>query len=85
MRSVFNKIIRPDMIYMLWPKPNAGTVIEPKPLTFWLLTWDFKPLSTPDPLNPLRVHNPPSLAQKSRDAAIAITAILGRQLNDIRS
>ena len=72
MHSVFNKIIRLDMIYMLWPKPNAGTVIEPKPLTFWLLARDLEPLSSPDPLNTLRVHNPACLAQKGRDTAILV-------------
>ena len=84
MRSVFNKIIRPDMIYMLWPKTNAGTVIEPKPLTFWLLARDLEPLSSPDPLNALRVQNPASLAQKGRDTAIPITAILSCKLNNVR-
>ena len=58
MRSGFDKITRPNMIGMLWPWTGAGAIIQPKPLTFWLLAWDHESLSSPDPFNTLRVHNP---------------------------
>ena len=41
MGTVSDKIIRPDMAFVLRPQPYAGSVIEPKPTALRLLLRDF--------------------------------------------
>ena len=43
---------------------------------------DLQPLATPDALNPILAHLPPVCLQQSRDAAVAVAPILGRQGDD---
>ena len=42
-----------------------------------------QPLASPDPLNPLRIHQPTCLSREGRDLAIAITAVLASKLDDV--
>ena len=44
---------------------------------------NFQPFASPDTLNPLVVHVPARVVQQARDHAIAITAILAGQLDDV--
>jgi hypothetical protein len=44
---------------------------------------DFQPLASPDPLDPLVVDSPTGSAQQLGDLAIAIAAVLPRQLDDV--
>lgn len=71
------------MIGMLWPEPDTGPVIQPQPPFVRLLLRYFKPLTPPDPLNPLMVHMLASLVQQSCHTTVAVTAIGASQLNDI--
>lgn len=34
---ILHKIITPDMIFMLWAKPDAASIIQPKSPFLWLL------------------------------------------------
>ena len=81
--SVLDKVIGPDVIGVLGPQPDAGSVIEPEPPAFGLLWWNLEPLSPPDPLHPLVVHHPSGAMQHRRDPTIAIPAILGGKLDDV--
>lgn len=81
--SVLNEVIGPDMVGVLWPQPDAGSVIEPEPPAFGLLLWNLEPLSPPDPFHPFVVHHPPSSMQHRRDPTIAIPAILGSKFDDV--
>ena len=37
-----HKIISPFVSFLLWPEPNAGTIIRPQALFGTLLCWDFQ-------------------------------------------
>ena len=55
MSTVGDKVIGPDMTFMLRSPPDAGAVIKPKPTALWLFLWDFKPFTPPDAFNPFEV------------------------------
>ena len=83
MRTVFDKVVRPDVVGVLGPKTDAGSVIEPKTSTFGVFGRYFKPLTSPDPGYPLSVHPPACVSQHRRDPAIAIATVLDSQRRDI--
>ena len=83
MRSIFNKVVRPDVVGVLRPKTDAGSVIEPKTSTFGVFGRYFKPLTPPDPGYPLSVHPPARVSQHRRDTTIAIATVLDSQSRDI--
>ena len=83
MRSIFNKVVRPDVVGVLRPKTDAGSVIEPKTSTFGVFGRYFKPLTPPDPGYPLSVHPPARVSQHRRNPAIAIATVLDSQSRDI--
>ncbi len=83
MGAILNKVIRPDMIRILGPQADAGSVVEPEPSFLRLPLRHFEPLPSPDPLDPLLVHEPAGLPQQGRDAPVAITAVLGRHGDDV--
>ena len=58
-------------------------VIQPQAAAFWLSLRDFQPLPSPDPLHPLGVHQPASVAQQGRDPPVAVAAVSLGQLDDI--
>jgi len=81
--AVLDKIVGPDVIAVLGPKPDAGSVVEPKTTALWLPGWDLQPLASPDPFDPLVVDEPAGPAQQLGDLAIAVAAILPGQLDDV--
>ena len=83
MGSILNKVVRPDVVGVLGPKTDAGSVIEPKTSAFGLFGRHFKPLTSPDPGYPLSVHPPARVSQHRRDPAIAIATVLDSQSRDI--
>ncbi len=85
MRTVFDKVVRPDVVGALRPKAETGSVIEPKTSTFGVFGRYFKPLTAPDPSYPLSIHPPACVSQHRRDTTIAIATILDSQSRDISS
>jgi hypothetical protein len=83
MGSIFNKVVRPDVVGVLRPKTDAGSVIEPKTSTFGVFGRYFKPLTPPDPGYLLSVHPPARVSQHRRNPAIAIATVLDSQSRDI--
>jgi len=83
MGSIFNKVVRPDVVGALRPKAETGSVIEPKTSTFGVFGRYFKPLTSPDPGYPLSVHPPACVSQHRRDTTIAIATVLDSQSRDI--
>ena len=83
MRTVFNKVVRPDVVGIFRTKTHAGSVIEPKTSTFGVFGRYFKPLTPPDPGYPLSVHPPACVSQHRRNPAIAIATVLDSQRRDI--
>lgn len=79
-----NEIVGPHMILVLWPKPNARSVVEPEPAPFRLLLRDFESFATPDSLNSLVIDTPTSIVQKSGDPSVSVPAKLARKLEDLR-
>jgi hypothetical protein len=59
------------------------TIREPQPTAFGLLLGYLEPLAPPDPLNPLVIHQPAGSSQQSRDLAVAGTAVLPGELDDV--
>lgn len=74
-----DKIVAPDMIAVLRPQPDAGSVIQPEPASRPLFPGHFQPLAAPDPLNAITADLPTRLGQQRRDPTIAITPVPGRQ------
>src|SRR5947199_3083779 len=83
MGSLLDKVIGPDMVAMLRSEPDARSVIQPEPSTLGLPGGDLQPLASPDPLDPLVVDQPAGPAQQLGDLAVAVSAILPGQLDDV--
>ena len=71
------------MVWILRPKPDARTVIQPEPSAFGSLLRNLQPLTPPDPLDPFDVHHPARTVQHHRDAAIAVAAVLEGERGDV--
>ena len=84
MGAVLDEVVRPDVIRSLRLQANTGPVGKPKTAAFWLLMRNLQPLTLPDPLDPAIADRPAGLAQQSSNLAVAVAAILARQLDDIR-
>ena len=64
--------------------PHARSIGKPEPAALGLFGWNFEPLPSPDPFNPLVVDDPTSTRPKQpRDFAVAIAAILPGEFDDI--
>lgn len=82
MRALLDEIISPDMMTPAWPKPDAGTVIEPKPTALGLPCRHLQSFPSPDPRHTLGIHMPALSTQQRRDPAIAITPKLAGKIDD---
>jgi hypothetical protein len=84
MGAVLDDVVGPDVVGALRPQPDAGSVRQPQPPTFGLPPWDFQPLASPDPLDPLVVDDPArGRPQQLRDLAVAVTAIPPGEVDDV--
>ena len=83
MGSIFNKVVRPDVVGALRPKADTGSVIEPKTSALGLFRRDFQPLTSPDPGYPLSIHFAALVSQHRRDPAISIATVLDSKGRDI--
>lgn len=61
--AVLDEVIRPDVVGVFWPQPDARSVSKPEPPFLGLLLRHFQPLLPPDPLDPLLVHPPAGISQ----------------------
>ena len=82
MRAVLNEVIRPDMAFVLWPEPDARSIIKPEPSSFWLLHWNLKPFTSPNAVHALLIHMPTVCAEQRGDTAIAISPEPGCQFDN---
>ena len=82
MRALLNEVIGPDMMPPAWPKPDAGTVVEPEPTTLGLLRRHLQPFLAPDPRHALGIHMPALGSKQGRDPAIAVTTKLTGKIDD---
>lgn len=82
MGSVHHEIVGPDMIPVLGPLSDTGTVVEPKSPSFRLFLGDFQPFPSPDAFHSFVVHFPSILPKKSCDASVTVTTILAGQFCD---
>ncbi len=73
------------MVAPLGPQADAGAVVKPQTPPFGLFAGHLEPLASPDPLDPLVIHQPPRLPQQGDDLAIAVAAILSGLFDDVGS
>ena len=71
------------MVGVLRSQADTRSVRQPETATLGLLARNLQPLTPPDALDPLVVDLPASPAQERGDLAIAVAAILPRQLDDV--
>jgi hypothetical protein len=83
MGAILDEVVGPDVVRVLRPQPDAGSVVEPEPATFGLFGRDLQALAFPDPLDPLLVHQPACRLQEGGDLTIAIPAIEPGQRDDV--
>ena len=83
MGALLDEVVRPHVVAVLGPEPNARSVIQPETAAFRLLGRDLQPLASPDTLDPLVVDCPARLAQQFGDLAVAIAAVLPGKLDNI--
>ena len=81
--AVLDEVVGPDVIAVLGPEPDTGAVVEPEATPLGLPGRNLQPLASPDPLDPLVVHEPARIPQQGRDLAVAIATILARKLDDV--
>ena len=67
------EVVRPDVVPVERPQPDARAVVEPDPCPFRLSARDFQPLLAPDPFHPLVIHRPSLGSQHPRDHPVAVT------------
>ncbi len=80
-RPMMNEVIRPDMVAIFGPETNARAIVEPKPAFLRLFHGHFEPLTSPQALDTLVVHQPTCIPQQSRNPTIAVSTILAGQLD----
>ena len=83
MGAVLDKVVGPDVIAVLWPQPDARSVIEPQPPAFRLPPWNLQPLAPTDPFDPLTIDQPARIPQQRRDLAVAVAAIETGEFDDV--
>ena len=83
MGSILDEVVRPNVIAVLRAQPDARAVREPQTAAFGLLLRNLQPLTPPDPLDPLVIDQPARMPQQSCNLAVAVTAILAGQLDDV--
>jgi hypothetical protein len=83
MGPILDKVVGPDVIAVLWPQPDARSVIEPQPPAFRLPPWNLQPLAPPDPFDPLTIDQPARIPQQRRDLAVAVAAIETGEFDDV--
>lgn len=72
------------MVRPLGAQSDARSVREPEPAPLRLFGWNFKPLASPDPLDPLVVDHPAGgRSQKLRDLPAAVAAILASEFDNV--
>lgn len=72
------------MVPPLGPQTDAGSVVEPEPTPLGLFGWNFQPLTSPDPFDPLVVDDPAGgRSQKLRNLPIAVAAILTGEFDNV--
>ena len=79
---VHDKVVGPDLVPVLRPESDAGTVIEPDPGPFRLLVGYLSPFPAPDALHAFIVHMPAAVSKQEWDAAVTIAAILRGKIDD---
>ena len=65
--AVLNKVVRPDVIAVLRPQPDARSVRQPEPAALGLLMGSPEPLASPDTLDPLALAAGPGESRATRD------------------
>src|SRR5438045_8479847 len=83
MGALLEEVVGPDVVGAFGPQPDARPVTQPQASPLRLPGGDLQPLAPPDPLDPLVIDQPASPAQQLGDLAIAVAAILPRQLDDV--
>lgn len=83
MGAILHEVVGPDVVGPLGPETHARPVVEPETTPLRLLHWDFQPFPAPDPIDALDVDPTAFGNQHRADAAIAVTAIAGREPHDV--
>ncbi len=74
--AILDEVIRPDVVRVHRPKPNARSIGEPQTPAPGLFHWHSEPLAPPYPIDALDVHHPTFSVQQRGDPAVAVTAVL---------
>jgi len=84
MGAILHEVIAPDVVGSLGSQPDAGSLGKPQTPSLGLFGRHFQPLPSPDPLDPLVVDDPArGRTQEFCDLAVAVTAVLVGELDDI--
>ena len=62
------------MIWIFRAKPDAGTIIEPEPSSFWLLLWDLKTFFSPNSIDSIFSDIESIYIQKPCHFTVAVSA-----------
>ena len=71
------------MVLVLRPQADAGAVGEPETSALGLLGRHLQPLTAPDPLDKLVVHEPARITQQRADLAVAVAPVLAGELDEV--
>jgi len=79
-----HEVIGPDVVSVLGPQTNAGTIGQPQSASLWLPGRHLESFGPPDALHPFGVHLPAGHLQKIGDAPVAVAAEAARQGDNSR-
>ncbi len=84
LHAILLTVVSPDLVAALRPEPDTGAVVGPEPSLLGVPSWHLQPLAPPDPLDPLRAHEPTRSPQQSGDLAAAMAPGLACEREDVR-
>ena len=77
-----SEVIGPDITFVGWAQTNTGSVVQPKPSSFRLFLWDFKPLTPPSSVHTPNTDPPAFPIEQRCDPTVTVTTILLCQVDD---
>ena len=81
--AAMDKVVAPDMVAVLRPEADAGSVVQPEPCLLRLFRWHLQPLPFPQPFDTAIADLPACVSQQCSNTAVAVAAVLPGQLDHV--
>jgi len=83
MCPILHEVVTPNVVWILRPQPDTGSIIQPQSGAFWLFRRHFQAFFTPYSLYMLVVHSPSIVSEHPCDHSVSVATMLAGQLYDV--